>query len=902
MKENKKVSIIVPVYNNEKYIDKCLNSLINQSLKDIEIIIVNDGSTDDSAKIIKKYVDNYPKIIKYIEISNSGVANARNIGLENATGDYIGFCDSDDYVELNMFELLWKKATNTNAEIVVSGYYSEKDNGHLSNNALDNMSEYSKSLEENPEILLISNPFITSKIFSKKLLEDNNIKFNKNYRIFEDLLFTYSSFLKANKIEKVNKPLYHYIRRINESVTGSLNYKFYDLFPVMEELKEFYHSNSTANFDSYLTYIAINHAYLRFTSKIKFKQIILKYRYIRDCYKFLNKFDENWKNNIYFTLKKREKKVYKTISFWFLFPILKKIKLYFSKLYKKTIGNYGHQFIKSYNKPILNTDILFESQKGNDINGNMFYLIKQLRSNKKYDTYNINICVNKNRINEFKNKLDLYNINNYNLVINNSKNYIKHLARDKYLFTDTSFPTYFKKRKEQIYLNTWHGTPLKYLGRNVAYEYYDISNVMKNFLIADYILYPNNYMKEIMVNDYMLDIRKNNIIMLGYPRNSIFFQKTKKNKKQKIAYLPTWRGTKSSIGGKNYLEELTKILKDIDIKLNDNQEMYINLHPYMKGKLDINFFERIKLFPNEYETYDFLNTCDILITDYSSVFFDFSNTGKKIILFTYDKESYIKDRGMYIDIDTLPFKKAITVNELIQEINEKDNINYHSFLKEYAPYDSIDTPKKILSLILDNNYNKLNIISNKEKNNCVLIESNSYLEYDKTKELYNYIIDYKNNKKLYLGFLNSKIAKNKEYLNKFDRSISYFGYFGSFEYTSMFDSILLKLLKRNKKIYNIFYKKFNSLFSNELERRYDYITFSDVLLYKESNVLNIYLYSYIESNKIIILDNIPEIDFKILDRYDKIILTDEKDIDYLSKYIDKNKIYSIDKFNFNKFL
>ena len=839
-KVKKKVSVIVPVYNVEKYIDKCLNSLVNQTLSDIEIVIVNDGSFDNSEKIIKRYERKYPDIIKYIKIKNGGVANARNVGLDNASCEYVGFCDSDDYVEEDMYECLYEKAKSTKADIVVGGYYSEKDDGSLDNKELDNMSYFSKSLEENPDMLLVTTPFITNKLFSKKMLDECNLRFKK-YRIFEDLLFTYSAMLKANKIEKVNKSLYHYIRRKNESVTGMLNPKFYDLFPVINELKEFYQDNTSVDFSNYLTYLLIHHAYLRFTPSVGIKKLLLKYRYIRDSYKAFEEFDSNWENNMYFSLKKRKNKIYRTKWFWFLVPLAKKVKALLLKIRKKTFGNYGYRFIKSSGKPIIENAVFLESQKGNDINGSMFYLIKELRSNSKYDDYIVNVAVNKNRIAEFKRKFEFYNISNYNLLVTNSKEYIKHLARDKYLFTDTSFPIYFKKREEQVYLNTWHGVPLKYLGRSVAYDFYDISNVMKNFLIADYILYPNEFMKKVMLEDYMLDIRKNKVLMLGYPRNSIFFDLEKNSGKQRIAYLPTWRGTMTNIGGNNYVLELEEILKKIDDSLSSNQEFYINLHPFLKGKLDISKFKNIKLFPKEYETYDFLNKCDVLITDYSSVFFDFANTKKKIILFTYDKDSYLKDRGMYLDIDDFPFVKVDNVDDLMKEINNDTRVKYDKFIKEYCSYDSKDVPKKILSLILDGNDKNLKLVSNKNNNSSVLIESNSFIKSDIAKELYNCIKKYSCDKNIYLAFCNSSVSKNKNYLQKFDREVNYFGYYGQFEYTSFIEAFLLSLLRKNKNVYKMFKKKFDLIFRNELKRRYDYVSYSDIILYREKNLLNIYL-------------------------------------------------------------
>ena len=106
----KKVSIIVPVYGVEKYIDKCLDSLVKQSLKEIEVIVVNDGTKDNSQKIIDKYVKKYPDKIKSFIKENGGQGSARNYGLEKASGEYIGYVDSDDFIEKDMYKKLYNKA------------------------------------------------------------------------------------------------------------------------------------------------------------------------------------------------------------------------------------------------------------------------------------------------------------------------------------------------------------------------------------------------------------------------------------------------------------------------------------------------------------------------------------------------------------------------------------------------------------------------------------------------------------------------------------------------------------------------------------------------------------------------------------------------------------------------
>ena len=119
-----KVSVIVPVYNVEKYIKKCLESLVNQTLRDIEIIVVNDGSQDKSKEIIAEYVRKYPNIV-YVEKENGGLSDARNYGMKYAKGDYIAFVDSDDYVDTTMYEKMYNKAVEEKADYVECDFYWE---------------------------------------------------------------------------------------------------------------------------------------------------------------------------------------------------------------------------------------------------------------------------------------------------------------------------------------------------------------------------------------------------------------------------------------------------------------------------------------------------------------------------------------------------------------------------------------------------------------------------------------------------------------------------------------------------------------------------------------------------------------------------------------------------------
>lgn len=364
-------------------------------------------------------------------------------------------------------------------------------------------------------------------------------------------------------------------------------------------------------------------------------------------------------------------------------------------------------YIKHFDKsPVNEKAVLLESHWGKKIDGNIYYIAKELNNNPLYADYEIYLSANRGNYKKIKSFVKSKNLTNINVLHYESRKYFKILATAKYLFNDVTFAFYFMKKPGQIYLNTWHGTPLKTLGKKMpgAIAY---ANTQKNFITCDYILAPNEYTANIFVEDYMLEnVSKATLLYSGYPRNDVFFdrefQKSVREKlgisstKKIYAYMPTWRGTTfRSKGVKN--TNLYELLKEIESKLADDEEFYINVHPYAKNDLNIKEFTKIKFFPSAYETYEFLSACDVLITDYSSVMFDYACTKKQIVLFTFDKADYLEERNIYFDMDELPFAQVTTTDELFEELRSGVCRDYTAFLQKFCPYDSLESTKKLLA-------------------------------------------------------------------------------------------------------------------------------------------------------------------------------------------------------------
>ena len=230
MKKNL-ISIIVPVYNTEKYLNKCIDSLINQTYKNIEIIIINDGSTDNSEKIIKKYKD---KRIKYYKNSNQGIGKTRNFGIEKSNGEFIMFVDSDDFLDLEACEILHNKIIKEDLDLVVCDYYKIYDNLTSEEIKLENFEN--TSLKEKPQLINIINLSPWNKIYRLNLIKNNNIFFIENKK-YEDVPFVTCALKKAYKIGKVNKPLNYYAIHSN-SETTIRDRRCFDIFDILDIVKK----------------------------------------------------------------------------------------------------------------------------------------------------------------------------------------------------------------------------------------------------------------------------------------------------------------------------------------------------------------------------------------------------------------------------------------------------------------------------------------------------------------------------------------------------------------------------------------------------------------------------------------------------------------------------------------
>lgn len=304
----KKVSVIIPVYNVENYLRKCLDSLVNQTLKDIEIIVVNDGTLDNSQEIIDEYVKKYPKKVVSIIQENGGQGAARNTGLLHAKGEYIGYVDSDDYVEENMYEELYKKAKEEDSDIVICGNNVVKENYEF------------LSKEDVDKEFLLGKMAVWNKIYKKNIIVDNKIQFRSKVW-YEDLDFTMKVYFSSKKISYVDKPLYNYLLREGSTMNNNNIKRNLELIEAFDSLIDYCKDKKIYNkAKDEIEFLCIYHMYIFAITRVlntnnNYKAKIAIINKFRD---YINSNFPNYKQNKYlYLLPKRRKLIYNLINLKF---------------------------------------------------------------------------------------------------------------------------------------------------------------------------------------------------------------------------------------------------------------------------------------------------------------------------------------------------------------------------------------------------------------------------------------------------------------------------------------------------------------------------------------------------------------------------------------------------------
>lgn len=515
-------------------------------------------------------------------------------------------------------------------------------------------------------------------------------------------------------------------------------------------------------------------------------------------------------------------------------------------------------------KKINEHTIVIESKNGMDLGSNLFYILKELKKS-DYENYKIYILVEKIAAKKIKKILkdnDIVGIPTINL---NSLSYYRMVATAKYFFVDTSLERVFVKREGQILINTWHGTPLKKMGRDEEKNAYTMLNIQRNFFMSDYLLYPSESMMNIMLDAYQLrHLYTGSILLTGYPRNAIFFIQNNIAEEKKrwglqdkkvFMYMPTWRGNVKQKNDTMQVEQIQTILQKLEHLLPKDIIVYVKLHPFVQKNLNLSDLHQVRIYQEKVDVYDFLTCCDGLITDYSSILFDFANTRRKIILFTYDQDEYREERGLYQSLESLPFPIVTNVSDLAYELKSPKQYDDSDFIQQYCYYDNENATSNLCKFILKGEHlcKVFNLPESPKEN--ILLYGSEFEKNGLTTSLLNLLqhLD-KDARNYYVGIDEAALQNEPSRLSLLPDNVGFIPTENGVHrgLSEAIASVLyFRLNKRGKWIY----KKINQLFSRELRRRFCGINFHTSIQYAGYEVKHIHLFQQFTNQRIIYVHN-----------------------------------------------
>lgn len=763
-----KVSVIVPFHEGLSYLEDCFSSLKEQTYDDIETLLVCDHVEENIENLVKEYKDSIHLSIYHLDNDKAGVAAARNLGLDKASGDYIYFLDSDDYLYENAIELLITATTDRNADIV----YGKKKGTwfrrsvYISTNQQEDSSEdedeeessidsaqlksenggeedSASSIDENQliddesrseedgiaqdtvilteeeeaqqllrsiearknkahSILLskrkgIKNVSVLHILMKRQLIEENQIRFQENLKYFSDLPFLIQVLLKAEIYEKRMSSKY-VKRKHNDSINMPSLSQMKDENRFYEFVDAYYISKSMIPEDSTLRErldkkIIVYYAKL-FAPRLR--------RSVNDAWRterfeIMQKIALDINPQIIHKLKRYRKRLMKALIKGDIKKSLRIVNWHLGwiklkKLVKSKRARmkflYIHSFLK---KPMKDNWVIFESFFGKSYSDSPKYIFEYLAKNYpgKYrfiwviDKKGVEIPYPHTKVKRF------------------SLRHAYYLARCKYYVLNVRQPEWCRKREGNVFLETWHGTPLKKL----FFDQEDVTSASPRYKAQmykqsrawDYLIAANYFSSEVFRRCFMFD---KVMLETGYPRNDILHAENRDEialnirkklhiptDKKTILYAPTWRDDEFYDKGK-YKFTLKLDLNKMKESLGDEYVILLRTHYYIADSLDVTGVEDFAYNLSKYDDISELYLIsDILITDYSSVFFDYANLKRPMLFFPYDLEKY-RDvlRGFYIDIEKeLPGPLLFTTEEIIDGIKCIDEISeqYHEKYEEF---------------------------------------------------------------------------------------------------------------------------------------------------------------------------------------------------------------------------
>lgn len=684
------VSVIIPIYNVEKYLDKCLDSVIHQTYKELEIICVNDGSTDGSAQILTSYAAR-DKRIKVVSRKNGGLSAARNSGLDVATGKYCYFIDSDDWIELNTIEKLVNIMTTHDIDVVVHSAINIPEDDSC-NKVANDCQKWFNSFKKEEGIYKVPidvnrqiPPVAWNKLYKTDIINKYHCRFPEGL-INEDELFVWTYMIHCRNYYYLHEPLYNYLRRSNSIMALRDNSpKVLDILDIQKEIYKIVAKYK--NIDDYKDYLTND--YIK-TVALLFVRMPKKYqpealKRIREYYETVN----------------HDRRILKFMRYKYKFVVSWLKFLEILSLIKRNIRNGCdiwkpmqilaiqckrlHNIAKIKHIKIVKNKIVFNNMNGKGYGCNPKYIAQEIiRQKLPYELVWLAKNVEKVK-DEFPKEI--------RLVEWTVDNAIKEFASAKVWISNQRMPQLYElglfKKKEQLYIQTWHAWSWKKVEKDVESEkkwWCKWAKVDSRYI--DLLLAASQGDKKQLQRVFYYD--DGEILAAGLPRNDIFClsDNGKTELKRKvysllnisldkniILYAPTFRDDGRITA---YNIDIPRILSAFEKKVNKKFIVCVRLHPNEPDSV-VNLFkfnEKVINVTSYSDIQELLCVTDILISDYSSSTLDFIYQKKPIFVFATDKEQYLKERDLYISFEETPFVISESNEELEEKILRFDHDKY----------------------------------------------------------------------------------------------------------------------------------------------------------------------------------------------------------------------------------
>lgn len=770
------VTVVIPIFEVEPYLKTCLNSIVNQSYPHLEVILVLKPGADKSCEIAEKYADQHGWNVLYVA-DDERQGDSRNKGMDIATGDFIVFADSDDWIPPDAYEKMVHLIERTSADVVLGralrfdsrnrkGWRTPQfeRGGIFRSQRVIRWSDY-------PTLVWNGAPW--NKLFRIKYLRDNNVRFPEKI-FYEDVGFILDLFIRNPRIAIETSVVYKW--RVRDAAVGASSVTqqkddFENLSEritvynwVDEQIQErglpdnlriawgerkvidlFYYLKPYLYGTKYYRHMfrEIAPEYLRKISPEAIQRLSKGDRLIA---KWIQK-ETFWKVDVYGELiiafrhvrsravkaiPKPVRAFVKKLGYIAALPVAIPVLLFRAlKRYvrRRQIGHHlnlksGLWYLICRNVfPVNKKKFFWEGVSGRQFAGNEKYLYKKARhlypNARHVWVFQADDAVKRN---ERFLEGDI-------IVKRFGWRYIYHLATSCYLFTATSFPVFYRKRTGTTFVQTWHGTPLKKLGFDIAspsarkLNKNSTENLMfSQSLQWNYFVAPNEFSAEKFASAFKFE---GEILRTGYPRNDIFYASREEQEgvvarvrqqfnipsDKKIAlYAPTFRDG-ARFGGRQ-----TEVQFDLDLEkmrqaLDQDWVLIVRAHLLSGGVFDVSRFGSFvrRAFVDEYDDpQELCLAADVLITDYSSIFFDYANTRRPMIYFCPDIDEYASQtRGFYFDpTDILPGPFVSTTDEVISEMLDISSHHvtyqekYDNLMARFANWEDGKAAERVLKTVV----------------------------------------------------------------------------------------------------------------------------------------------------------------------------------------------------------